>query len=136
LNLRDVDAVGLYIQKLCWFVHLGMNDRPASVQIGMLIFSCVWIVPIFMFAFANKMALDELAADIESPRENQLEASIDYWEGMSSPSKLIQSFGHNSPLGKIQSLFKPKDEGSLPRYQTRRCSRKGSCQRNIPVMRR
>eukprot|EP00291_Cryptomonas_curvata_P019701 CAMPEP_0172177980 /NCGR_PEP_ID=MMETSP1050-20130122/15762_1 /TAXON_ID=233186 /ORGANISM="Cryptomonas curvata, Strain CCAP979/52" /LENGTH=224 /DNA_ID=CAMNT_0012850609 /DNA_START=162 /DNA_END=834 /DNA_ORIENTATION=+ len=108
-----VAIVGLYIQKLCWFVHLGLNDEAASAQISLLIVSCVWVVPIFMFALANKLALDELAADIESPRENQLEASVDYWEGMSS-SKLIQSFGHRSPLGKIQSLFKGKENGSNP----------------------
>mmetsp|Transcript_47241 Transcript_47241/g.98891 ORF Transcript_47241/g.98891 Transcript_47241/m.98891 type:complete len:209 (-) Transcript_47241:131-757(-) len=129
-----VAIVGLYIQKLCWFVHLGLNDEAASAQISLLIVSCVWVVPIFMFALANKLALDELAADIESPRENQLEASVDYWEGMSS-SKLIQSFGHRSPLGKIQSLFKGKENGSIPRYYTRRSSRKDSCQRSIAVVR-
>jgi hypothetical protein len=104
------------------------------MQTSVLVFSCVWVVPIFMFALANKMALEELVADIESPHEDQLETSSDYWEGMSSPSKLIQSFGQGSPLGRIQSLFKSAEKGSIPRY-TRRSSRKGSCHRNSAVVR-
>jgi hypothetical protein len=112
-----------------------MNDKSASLHISMLIFSCVWVVPIFMFALANKMAFDELVPDVESPCENQLEPVCDYWEGISSPSKLIQSFGQGSSLVKIKALFKGAESESIPRYSARRSSRKGSCQRGTAVVR-